>query len=325
MPRRWKPSDREARVFWPFLVLLCTTAGSALAQGTGEFTGRFEIAWNLINERYWNLDVIPVDWDEVHARYGTRVEKLTDEAGYWQLMESMYQEIADDHSVFVPPDRVEEIRELYGNMACVAVLGQADLAGSHGTISWELLELDGARAGLITIPDLASDFVPSNVRAAVQDLTAQGVDGLFVDLRGNPGGRLLSMMQVAGIFSSGFLWRLVTTWSLPLPYPAIGPVETDLPLALLIDGNVHSAAEGLAGALRQNGRATTIGSHTAGNVEAILPFCLRDGSQAWVAAGVLAPLGAPTWQNVGVEADIEVDSSQAVDAAADWLLGLLAD
>ena len=56
----------------------------------------------------------------------------------------------------------------------------------------------------------------------------------MLDLRHNPGGRLVTMMEVAGIFTSGFLWRLVTTWSLPLPYPAIGPAATDLPLAILI-------------------------------------------------------------------------------------------
>ena len=65
----------------------------------------------------------------------------------------------------------------------------------------------------------------------------------------------------------------------------------------------------------------TFGQATAGNVEAVLPFCLRDGSQAWVAAGVLAPIGAPTWQNVGVEPDFEVEPDQAEAAALDWLRG----
>lgn len=308
--------------FWPALVLLCTMS-AALAQSGNDLQDRFQVVWELIDERYWNLDVIPGDWEEVHTRYSELVAGAGSEDEYWSLMEDMYAEIQDDHTVFVPPARVDEIREVYGGMACLAVLGQADPSGGFGTVTYRVLELDGARAGLIRLPDLATDFVAANMRSAVRALEEQGVDGLFLDLRGNPGGRLLSMMQVAGIFSGGFLWRLVTTWSLPLPYPAIGPVETELPLALLIDGNVHSAAEGLAGALRQNGRATTIGSATAGNVEALLPFCLRDGSQAWVAAGVLAPIGAPTWQNVGVAADIEVDPQQAEAAAGEWLLELL--
>ncbi len=309
--------------FWPLLVLLCTILGHAAAQDQDGLLDRFETAWELIDDRYWNLEVLDADWNEVHGRYQALVAQAAGEDEYWSLMEDMYLEIGDDHSVFVPPSRVEEIRELYGGMPCVAVLGQADLSRQLGTVTFDLLDLGAATAGMIHVPDLATDFVTGNVRAAVRELEDAGAEGLILDLRGNPGGRLLTMMQVAGIFTGGFLWRLVTTWSLPLPYPAVGPVETTLPLAILIDGNVHSAAEGLAGALRQNGRATTIGRPTAGNVEAILPFCLRDGSQAWVAAGVLAPIGAPTWQNVGVGADIEVDPADAEAAAGSWLLELL--
>lgn len=306
--------------FLPALVLFCTSLlQGAFAQA--DYGQRFETAWQLIDERYWNLDVIPADWDEVGERYSGLIQDVTDDAGYYALMEEMYQEIADDHSVFVPPDRVEEIRALYGDMACVAVLGQAELPELLGTIAYGLVDLKPGSAGMIRIPDLATDFVAGNVRSAVLELEAQGAEGLILDLRGNPGGRLLTMMQVAGVFTSGFLWRLVTTWSLPLPYPAIGPSATDLPLAILIDGDVHSAGEGLAGALRQSGRAMTFGQATAGNVEAVLPFCLRDGSQAWVAAGVLAPIGAPTWQNVGVEPDVEVAADQAEAAALDWLRG----
>ena len=84
---------------------------------------------------------------------------------------------------------------------------------------------------------------------------------------------------------------------MPLPYPALGAVETDAPLAVLIDENVNSAAEGLAGVLQSTGRARIFGETSAGNVEAVLPFCLRDGSQAWIATGVLAPLRGPTWRS----------------------------
>jgi carboxyl-terminal processing protease len=129
----------------------------------------------------------------------------------------------------------------------------------------------------------------------------------------------VEMMQAAGIFTSGFLWRTVTRWTLPLPYPAIGQIETNAPLAILIDGGVNSAAEGLAGALQKKGRATIIGETSAGNVEAVLPFCLRDGSQAWIATGVLAPIGGPTWEGVGVIPDVEVDANDALEKAIELL------
>jgi len=321
---------------------------------SGALSDRFETAWSLVSERYWDLTRLPVDWDEVGERYRARLDDVADAEGLYRLLEEMYDEIGDDHSVFVPPARVAEIREAYGNMPCVAVFGSAadfvppgaspvtaTLAGaplkvmlgsvggqglprvtdSIGNVEFGMtsVERDGADVaiGYIKLPDLASDGVAGAARQAVVSLQADGATGLVLDLRGNPGGRLVTMMQVAGVFTSGFLWRAIMSWTLPLPYPAIGQVATDLPLAVLIDGGVNSAAEGLAGALQAQGRATLYGSTTAGNVEAVLPFCLRDGSQAWIATGVLAPLVGATWEGRGVEPDVVVDAGAAPAAGDD--------
>jgi carboxyl-terminal processing protease len=186
----------------------------------------------------------------------------------------------------------------------------------HGNVEYRLLE---ANVGYIKLPDLATPGTADHLRRAVRSLQRQRAEALILDLRGNPGGRLVEMMQAAGVFTSGFLWRAVTRWTLPLPYPALGAVETELPLVVLIDGDVHSAAEGLAGGLQAQGRATVIGERSAGNVEAVLPFCLRDGSQAWIATGVLAPLRGTTWEDRGVEPDVPVPAREALEAALAYL------
>ena len=310
------------RRFFPLLLVALLAAAPALAES--DFTARFETLWTLIDDRYWDLNEIAADWDEVGERYREQVEQAGSEDEYFALMQQMYAEIGDDHSVFVPPSRVQEIRQLYGDLPCLALLGQAQLQNRIGTISYELVQLDsGHSAGLVRVPDLASDFVNRDLRSAVAALVSEGAAGFVLDLRGNPGGRLITMMQAAGVFTTGFLWRTVTTWSLPIPYPAIGVPETGAPLAVLIDGDVHSAGEGLAGALRQSGRAVTVGAPTAGNVEAVLPFCLRDGSQAWVASGVLAPIFGMTWQGDGVQPDVSAAPGTELAASLDWLSGQL--
>ena len=55
-------------------------------------------------------------------------------------------------------------------------------------------------------------------------------------------------------------------------------------------------------------------------MEALLPFCLRDGSQAWIATGVLAPVLGRTWEGQGVLPDVETDSPSAPEQAVKWLL-----
>ena len=284
-----------------------------------DYEARFEAAWRLVNERYWNLEERGIDWEAVKLDYKDDALAAQDDTTFYSMLESMYTELGDNHSVFVPPQRVAEIRAQYGDLPCLGVFASASQARRAGNITWELFDRDGKATGYIEVPDLATDFVAANIRRAVQELEDWGATTLILDMRGNPGGRLVEMMQAAGIFTRGFLWRTVTRWALPLPYPAIGAPETDLPLIILIDSGVNSAAEGLAGALQQKGRATVIGETSAGNVEAVLPFCLRDGSQAWIATGVLAPIGGPTWEGVGVVPDVEASSEEALEVALEYI------
>jgi carboxyl-terminal processing protease len=281
-----------------------------------DFATRFERAWNLIAERYWNLEDLSLSWELVGERYRHDALTAANESEFYAVLERMYQQLGDEHTVFVPPERVAEIRRRYGNLPCLAVLGQG-AEGRFGRVSFESM----GNIGYLRVPDLASPGVAADTRGAVRALADWGAQALVLDLRGNPGGRLVEMMQVAGVFTRGFLWRVVTRWSLPLPYPALGAVETDLPLAILTDSAVNSAAEGLAGALQRQGRAVIVGEPTAGNVEAVLPFCLRDGSQAWIATGVLAPVGGPTWEGTGVLPDIPADADEALEAALRHLGG----
>jgi carboxyl-terminal processing protease len=264
-----------------------------------------------VSERYWSIDARGVDWDRIGDDYRDRALAAADEAEFHEVLERMYQELGDDHSLYVPPARVEEIREAYGHLPCLAVLGQRSGEERVGRVRYRRYD----EIGYLRLPDLASPGIALDTRLAVRSLSEAGVSALVLDMRGNPGGRLVEMMQVAGIFTRGFLWRVLTRWSLPLPYPALGTVETDLPLAVLVDAGVNSAAEGLAGALQRQGRALIVGETTAGNVEAVLPFCLRDGSQAWIATGVLAPIGGPTWEGRGVVPDLITDPGGALEAA----------
>ena len=64
----------------------------------------------------------------------------------------------------------------------------------------------------VRLADLVSDGTAAGLRNAVERLARDGAEALIVDLRGNPGGRLVTMMQAAGVFTSGFLWRAVMSW-----------------------------------------------------------------------------------------------------------------
>ena len=324
--------------FYIFLTAILLSTLPSLAQDDqNNFAERFDVAWHLVDDRYWDKSVMAKDWDEVYEEYSAQLADVSSEEEFYALLEAMYQEIGDKHSNYLSPEQAAEIRKAYGDLPCLVYLGQSDDdipedmgailaygedAGvlndlySRNNVAYQLLEND---IGYIRLADLATLHTPSYVRDAVEDLAAEGASSYILDLRKNPGGRLIEMMQVAGVFTSGFLWRAITSWSLPLPYPAIGSVATDAPLVVLSDQHVHSAAEGLAGALQAKGRAVVVGARSAGNVEAVMPFCLRDGSQAWVATGVLAPLLGRTWEGQGVLPDVESSGEDALQTAIAYL------
>lgn len=283
------------------LLLGCVGA----AQPAADYASRFDTAWELVAERYWDEAYGGADWQALRLSYRPRAVAAESETDFYRVLEQLYSELGDRHSTFVPPAKVEEIRATYGDLPCLGVFGST-LSVQHGQVGQRLghvrYTLDET-VGVLTLPNLATTGVSSDLRRAVQQLSEDGATAFVLDLRGNPGGRLIEMMAATGIFTRGFLWRTLTRWTLPIPYPALGRIETDRPLAVLIDRRVNSAAEGLAGALQSSGRARIFGETSAGNVEAVLPFCLRDGSQAWIATGVLAPLGGPTWEGRGVVPD----------------------
>ena len=290
---------------------------------------RFEVAWRLIDERYWDLGLSAIDWPDARVLYGDRLVESDDALD--AVIEAMYEAIGDDHTRYVPAARVIEERERFGDLPCIGYFGVAQATGTApvaNDVPPDLRRVGpvlygswGDGIGYIGVADLVQAGVAEAVRRTVAELEAGGAGALVLDLRGNPGGRLVTMMQVAGVFTRGFLWRALTRWSLPLPYPALGAPATELPMAVLVDGDVNSAAEGLAGALQAQGRAVIVGATTAGNVEAVLPFCLRDGAQAWIATGVLAPLSGPTWEGRGVVPDLPVDPATAASVARTSLLG----
>jgi len=304
---------RRVLFFW--LVVGLFSAGWAQA----DYGERFDAAWALVAERYWDKDYGGVDWVSLGEAYRPRALAARNERAFYRVLEELYGELGDSHSVFVPPAKVARIRATYGDLPCLGAFGAAPagLRTRSGTRFGNVRYRLAGTVGVLTLPDLATTGVSQNLRRAVRRLEQAGATALVLDLRGNPGGRLLEMMQTTGIFTRGFLWRTLTRWTLPIPYPALGPVETELPLAVLIDKNVNSAAEGVAAAKESSGRARVFGGTSAGNVEAVLPFCLRDGSQAWIATGVLAPLGGPTWEGRGVVPD--TPSRRALEDALSYL------
>ena len=113
---------------------------------------------------------------------------------------------------------------------------------------------------------LFQESTPQEVDKAFAALSATGMKGLILDLRGNSGGAVESAVEVARRFLSSGVIASAENFDpkLSTVYHSRNPDAWSVPLILLVDGDTASASEVLAGALKENGRARLIGEPTFG-------------------------------------------------------------
>lgn len=118
---------------------------------------------------------------------------------------------------------------------------------------------------------------------ALKTLKADGADKIILDLRGNPGGLLSEAINVTNIFiPKGEL--VTTTKSVIKKYNRTyvtknEPVDTEIPLVVLIDGRSASASEIVSGGLQDYDRAVIVGARSFGKGLVQRPKQLTYGTQ----------------------------------------------
>jgi carboxyl-terminal processing protease len=126
----------------------------------------------------------------------------------------------------------------------------------------------------------------AETKEALQQLKSEGAKKIILDLRGNPGGLLNEAVNVCNLFVPQNE-IIVTTRSKNEKYNNIyktqrPPVDTDIPLVVLVDGKSASASEIVAGALQDLDRAVIVGSRSFGKGLVQRPLDLTYGTQVKV-------------------------------------------
>ena len=163
--------------------------------------------------------------------------------------------------------------------------------------------------------------------AALEDLRRQGAGALVIDVRGNPGGWLDPAIAVTSRFvpSGPLLWKEDGRGDRqPYDRHADQPL-VDGPLAVLIDRGTASAAEVLAAALRDAGRARLIGRPTYGKGTVQYAHELSDGSGLFVTAARWVSPAGKRLDRGGLAPDVPVDVSgtDSADPALEQAVELL--
>lgn len=145
-----------------------------------------------------------------------------------------------------------------------------------------------------------------------RDAGPNGLKGLVLDMRDNPGGFLHQAIAVVDKFlASGTIVSTVERngKNRDQRNAAESGTEPNYPMAILMSGNSASAAEIVAGALKNEERAIIIGERSfgKGSVQNLYPFA--DGSKLKLTVARYLTPGDHSIQNVGIPPDIELESA----------------
>ncbi len=128
----------------------------------------------------------------------------------------------------------------------------------------------GSDIGYLRIIQFTS-LSPERSREALDSFQAKGAKYIIIDLRGNPGGTLLSPVEIANFFIPSGVIVGARSERIGTDPPQVYKAKEDnmivdpkIPVVVLVDKGSASASEILAGALKDTGRATLMGVTTYG-------------------------------------------------------------
>ncbi|KHD37728.1 peptidase S41 [Clostridium acetobutylicum] len=148
----------------------------------------------------------------------------------------------------------------------------------------------------------------NNFNKKIDELKQQGMKGLILDLRSNPGGLLSACIQVTSNFvtKDKVIVSTIDKYNSKEEYKSKGGNYIGLPLVVLVDGNTASASEIFSGAIRDYKLGTLIGEKTFGKGVVQAPFDLNDGTQLKI---TISKYYTPNGENIhhkGIKPDVEV-------------------
>lgn len=171
------------------------------------------------------------------------------------------------------------------------------------TVESEMLD-DGI--GYLQITEF-DDVTVNQFTENFEELKGQGMKGLIIDLRGNPGGSVTSVCAVAEqLLPKGLIFYMEDKDGNKTEYKCEG-ADFDLPVVVLVNEYSASAAEILSGAIKDSGIGKLVGKTTFGKgiVQDVIP--LQDGSAIKLTVANYYTRGGNDIHLKGIEPDIEVE------------------
>ena len=172
------------------------------------------------------------------------------------------------------------------------------------TVEWEMLENN---IGYILITEF-DDVTTDQFAEALAECRGKGMTGLILDLRSNPGGNLSTVCEIARmLLPKGLIVYTEDKNGNRDEYSCDGTHQIDIPLVVLVNGYSASASEILAGAIKDYGVGTIVGTTTFGKGIVQRIISLSDGSAVKLTVSKYYTPNGNDIHEKGIEPDVEVE------------------
>lgn len=181
------------------------------------------------------------------------------------------------------------------------------------TVSSDILEGQIGYISITSFDDVTSDqFIK-----ALDELEAQGIKGLIVDLRDNGGGLVSSVCAILDrLLPEGLIVYTEDKYGNREEETSDGENYFDKPMAVLVNGNSASASEIFAGAIKDYEMGPLVGTKTYGKgiVQKIYP--LSDGTAVKLTVSKYYTPKGNNIHEIGIEPDVEIELDKALEKEA---------
>ncbi len=218
-----------------------------------------------------------------------------------------------------------KVRGELGTQVTLRILHQGEDVPQDIVITREKIELASVLPSIL-LDNIAhievshfSSRTGAEIISALEDITADGMSGIILDLRDNLGGVLEAAVDLASQFlEEGVVLYVIDGEGNREPWEVReGGLATDLPLAVLVNGNSASASEIVAGALQDHGRGVVIGTKTLGKGSVNHFHQLSDGSAIYITTARWYTPNERQIEGQGILPDVTVEIT-AEDIEADY-------
>lgn len=151
-------------LFWLLLLTALSSFAAPLPKNHGDNSNleSFQIVWNTVNEKHWDLKGAGVHWDRIYERYRPRAERAGSRVKMRSLITEMLAELGQSHFQILEQDDLEELGDL-----------QAKLGGGSATAGFKVAPV-GRRLFIVKL-EPESDAAAQGLHIGTQILAIEDV------------------------------------------------------------------------------------------------------------------------------------------------------